>query len=62
MIDATPKTETRFGRVAAYLRAWDEAIHADPVEMLKARIRKLEARVAKLEALDALPSETDQAA
>ena len=30
MIDITPKTETRVGRVLAHLKAWDEAIHADP--------------------------------
>lgn len=62
MIDITPKPPTKLGRIVAYLHAWDEAIHADPTELLMARLRKLEARVAKLEALGALSDAPHQAA
>lgn len=62
MIDITPKPPSRLSRFVAYLHAWDEAIHADPTELLLARIRKLEARVANLEASDAWTSDTNRAA
>ena len=58
MIDITPKPDSRFGRVAAYLRAWDDAIHADPTERLAAHVRKLEARIARLDAQDEPVNET----
>ena len=62
MIDITPKNQTRFGRITAFLKAWDEAIHFDPTELLQTRIRNLETRVSKLEALDVRVTDNDQAA